>query len=56
MADRFDFTGLEHFLRRVPAIEDSIGKGADNGLWWVKFSIDIDHARARRRRPRSTER
>jgi hypothetical protein len=43
MGNSFDFTSLEQFLRRVPAIEGSIGKGADDGLWWVKFSIDIDH-------------
>lgn len=43
MADKFDFTSLEQFLRRVPAIESSIGKGVGDGLWWVKFSIDIDH-------------
>lgn len=43
MADKPDFSVLERFLRRVPAIEGSIGTGADDGLWWVKFSIDIDH-------------
>lgn len=39
-----DFTALEAFLRRVPAIEGTIGKGhfAD-GNWWVKFDIVIDH-------------
>jgi hypothetical protein len=30
----------------VPAIEGSIGKGGDNELWSVKFSIDIDHSLA----------
>jgi hypothetical protein len=43
MANEFDFTRLERFLRRVPAIEGSIGTGAENGRWWVKFSIEIDH-------------
>lgn len=43
MADNFDFTHLEAFLRRVPSIEGSIGKGVENDLWWVKFSIDIEH-------------
>ncbi|MDB4964281.1 MAG: hypothetical protein JWP01_4280 [Myxococcales bacterium] len=43
MPDELDFTTLEQFLRRVPAIEASISKGVEDGLWWVKFSIDIDH-------------
>jgi hypothetical protein len=39
-----DFTALEAFLQRVPSIQLPIGKGADaDGLWWVKFSIDIAH-------------
>ena len=39
-----DFSSLETFLRRVPAIRDSIGSGTDEyGMWWVKFDIDIDH-------------
>jgi hypothetical protein len=39
-----DFTPLETFLRRVPAICDPIGTGTDRqGMWWVKFAIDIDH-------------
>jgi hypothetical protein len=43
MASEHDFTALEQFLRRVPGIGESIGTSADGGLWWVKFSIDIDH-------------
>ena len=43
MADDRDFSSLEAFLRRVPAIE-FMGKGkGDDGRWWVKFSIDIKH-------------
>jgi len=39
-----DFTPLETFLHRVPAIRDPIGTGTDGqGMWWVKFAIDIDH-------------
>jgi hypothetical protein len=44
-----EFIELETYLRRIPAIESSMractfGKGRfDNGNWWVKFSIDIDH-------------
>jgi hypothetical protein len=43
MGDDADFSGLEKFLGRIPAIRGSVGKGVDNGLWWVKFSIDIEH-------------
>ncbi len=44
MGDERDFATLEGYLRRVPGIEDTIGKGRfDNGTWWVKFSIDISH-------------
>ena len=39
-----DFTALEAYRRRVPALRQWIGKGSnENGLWWVKFAIDIDH-------------
>ncbi len=47
MAD--DFIELESYLRRVPAIGTAnegcaFGKGRfDNGNWWIKFSIDIEH-------------
>jgi hypothetical protein len=47
MAD--EFAALEAYLRRVPAIGPAnegclFGKGRfDNGNWWIKFSIDIDH-------------
>ena len=38
------FTPLEDFLRRVPAVQDWVGTGAEaDGSWWVKFGIDIDH-------------
>jgi hypothetical protein len=42
MAD--EFAPLETYLRRVPGIGGSMGKGRfENGNWWIKFSIDIDH-------------
>jgi hypothetical protein len=42
-----DFTSLRAFLGRVPAIEESMGTGtSDDGLWWVKFAIDIEHSLA----------
>lgn len=38
------FTSLENYLHKVPAIMDGIAKGTDeDGLWWVKFSIDINN-------------
>ena len=38
------FDSLLDFLGRVPAIDGAIGNGRfDNGNWWVKFGIDIDH-------------
>jgi hypothetical protein len=44
MGDERDFATLEQYLQRVPGITGTIGKGhADDGNWWVKFSIDIDH-------------
>lgn len=38
-----EFTALEAFLLRVPAVRGPIGKGRDNGCWWVKFALDVDH-------------
>ncbi len=42
--DESTFLTLESFLRKVPGISGAIGKGyGDDGRWWVKFSIDLDH-------------
>jgi hypothetical protein len=39
-----DLEALVTFLRRVPGIAGAIGSGRrDDGFWWVKFRIDIDH-------------
>ena len=39
-----EFEQLETFLDRIPGVDGPIGKGRfDDGTWWVKFSIDIDH-------------
>ena len=40
MVDDQAFEKLENYLRRVPSISGSIGKGADESAWWVKFTID----------------
>ncbi|HEV8139372.1 MAG TPA: hypothetical protein VGP81_06340 [Pyrinomonadaceae bacterium] len=38
-----DFTALQAFLVRVPAIVAPVGSGSERGTWWVKFAIDVDH-------------
>jgi hypothetical protein len=38
------FSELEKFITRVPGIKPGIGKGqTEDGLWWIKFQIDINH-------------
>jgi hypothetical protein len=43
------FEKLLAFLARVPAVEVNdtpsrgIGTGVEDGIWWVKFSLDVDH-------------
>lgn len=38
------FQPLTEFLTRVPGIQSPIGTGLlDDGGWWAKFAIDIDH-------------
>ncbi|WP_303312247.1 hypothetical protein [Hymenobacter sp. BT730] len=38
------FNSLQRLLLQVPAIEGTIGKGiSGEGIWWVKFRIDIKH-------------
>jgi len=42
--DERAFKTLVKYLEKIPAIQTPIGIGADeNGFWWVKFQIDIDH-------------
>jgi hypothetical protein len=44
MGDDRDFQSLETFLGRVPSVRGPIGKGrGDDGRWWVKLVIDIEH-------------
>lgn len=39
-----EFAELTAYLQRVPGIIGTIGQGYfDDGNWWVKFKIDIDH-------------
>lgn len=43
------FDELIGYLRRIPAVEvndtpsGGFGSGVDDGIWWVKFTISIDH-------------
>ena len=43
------FRKLLDFLLRVPAVQANdtpsrgFGSGADDAIWWVKFSLDLDH-------------
>ena len=43
------FEKLLSYLQRIPAIDVNdtpsrgFGSGQDNSIWWVKFSIRIDH-------------
>lgn len=39
-----EFAEIESYLQHVPGVSGSIGKGrTDDGNWWVKFHVDIDH-------------
>jgi hypothetical protein len=39
-----DLEILEEYLKKVPGIDARTGRGRfENGNWWVKFAIDIDH-------------
>lgn len=38
------FEALESYLAKLPGIKAGIGKGiTEEGLWWIKFQIDINH-------------
>jgi|SRR5215470_1300815 len=44
MPDEKSFRSLKKYLARVPSITGAIGSGFfDDGRWWVKFTIDVDH-------------
>jgi hypothetical protein len=46
------FANLISYLGRIPAVEvndtpsGGFGSGIANDVWWVKFSINVDHALA----------
>lgn len=41
--DERSFQSLIDYLQKVPSIQTPISFGDDEGLWWVKFSIDIEN-------------
>lgn len=42
--DERAFKTLTNYLEKIPSILTPIATGAnEDGLWWVKFQIDIDH-------------
>lgn len=44
MGDQRDFDKLLAYLRRVPSLAGTVACGkAEDGNWWVKFSLDIAH-------------
>lgn len=44
LSDDRSFRSLKRYLTRVPGITGAIGCGhSDDGRWWVKFTIDLNH-------------
>ena len=44
MTITLDFEPLIAFIRKIPGINPVIGSGVfENGLWWIKFKIDLTH-------------
>ncbi|WP_431733783.1 hypothetical protein [Chondrinema litorale] len=41
--DERAFASLTEFLGKVPAVQQPIATGSEEGMWWVKFSINIEH-------------
>jgi len=38
------FIELIGFMQKIPGVDGSFGKGVfENGNWWIKFTIDIEH-------------
>lgn len=40
------FTKVIEYLKKVPSIKSPIATGMEEGLWWIKFSIDLHHSLA----------
>ena len=37
------FTPLKSYLSTVPSVRDISSGFSEDGYWWVKFTIDIEH-------------
>lgn len=46
MPNEVDLNPLLSFLKRIPAVDSRLGGGLDGEMWWVKFTITIDHSLA----------
>jgi hypothetical protein len=46
MAEDSIFEPLKRYLANVPSISDISTGFSQDGYWWVKFTIDIEHALA----------
>ncbi|MDW3196596.1 MAG: hypothetical protein R8G66_29740 [Cytophagales bacterium] len=44
--DERAFKTIIDYLERVPSLQKPISFGGDDGLWWIKFSLDIKHSLA----------
>ena len=40
--DERAFQTLIEYLEKVPAVKEPISFGDENGLWWIKFALDIE--------------
>ncbi len=43
MPEEQDHTDLVAYLDRVPSVSHVANGTSDNGIWWIKFNIDISH-------------
>jgi len=42
--ESFDLSALIEFIGRIPSVNTAVTSGFyDNGNWWVKLSLDINH-------------
>ena len=42
--DNRAFVNFKDYLLKIPSIQGPISQGSnEEGMWWVKFSIDIEH-------------
>lgn len=44
--DERAFTAIVEYLKKVPSVKAPISFGDEEGIWWIKFSIDIENSLA----------